>query len=87
MGLHIEIPLWFDLLLHLVDMNRADVRSNNVTRKPTLIHKKGTKVVGLNCNPLQPDLLLSCGNDHFVSSIYLISPFDLSLDSLFDSYK
>lgn len=43
----------------------ADVRSNNVMRKPTLIHKKGTKVVCLNCNPLQPDLLLSCGNDHF----------------------
>ncbi|KAG0465236.1 hypothetical protein HPP92_019400 [Vanilla planifolia] len=30
-----------------------------------LIHKKGSKVVGLNCNPSQPDLLLSCGNDHF----------------------
>lgn len=43
----------------------ADIRSNNVMSKPTLIHKKGTKVVGLNCNPLQPDLLLSCGNDHF----------------------
>ncbi|XP_049406551.1 protein DAMAGED DNA-BINDING 2 [Solanum stenotomum] len=43
----------------------ADIRSNNKMSKPTLIHKKGTKVVGLNCNPLQPDLLLSCGNDHF----------------------
>ncbi|XP_059290572.1 protein DAMAGED DNA-BINDING 2 isoform X1 [Lycium ferocissimum] len=43
----------------------ADIRSNNIMSKPTLIHKKGTKVVGLNCNPLQPDLLLSCGNDHF----------------------
>lgn len=43
----------------------ADIRSNNVMSNPTLIHKKGTKVVGLNCNPLQPDLLLSCGNDHF----------------------
>ncbi|XP_016432567.1 protein DAMAGED DNA-BINDING 2 [Nicotiana tabacum] len=43
----------------------ADMRSNNIISKPTLIHKKGTKVVGLNCNPLQPDLLLSCGNDHF----------------------
>ncbi|CAN4115786.1 unnamed protein product [Withania somnifera] len=43
----------------------ADIRSNNVMSSPTLIHKKGTKVVGLNCNPLQPDLLLSCGNDHF----------------------
>ncbi|KAM3382321.1 protein DAMAGED DNA-BINDING 2 [Capsicum galapagoense] len=43
----------------------ADIRSNNVMCEPNLIHKKGTKVVGLNCNPLQPDLLLSCGNDHF----------------------
>ncbi|KAH0636258.1 hypothetical protein KY290_038338 [Solanum tuberosum] len=43
----------------------ADIRSNNKMSKPTLIHKKGTKVVGLNCNPLQQDLLLSCGNDHF----------------------
>ncbi|XP_060203211.1 protein DAMAGED DNA-BINDING 2 isoform X1 [Lycium barbarum] len=43
----------------------ADIRSNNIMSKPILIHKKGTKVVGLNCNPLQPDLLLSCGNDHF----------------------
>lgn len=62
--------MWF----HLVVMYRADIRSNNKMSKPTLIHKKGTKVVGLNCNPLQPDLLLSCGNDHFVSS-------DLSLMS------
>ncbi|KAK4342544.1 hypothetical protein RND71_038360 [Anisodus tanguticus] len=40
--------------------------------KPTLIHKKETKVVGLNCNPLQPNLLLSCGNDHFDSSESLV---------------
>lgn len=44
------------------------MRSNNVMGKPILIHKKGSKVVGLHCNPIQPDLLLSCGNDHFVSS-------------------
>ncbi|KAG8371494.1 hypothetical protein BUALT_Bualt13G0093500 [Buddleja alternifolia] len=43
----------------------ADMRSNNVIGKPILIHKKGSKVTGLNCHPLQPDLLLSCGNDHF----------------------
>ncbi|GFP80587.1 protein damaged DNA-binding 2 [Phtheirospermum japonicum] len=47
-------------LLYTVDM-----RSNNVTGNPTLIHKKGSKVTGLHCHPLQPDLLLSCGNDHF----------------------
>ncbi|KAI3461648.1 hypothetical protein Pfo_018311 [Paulownia fortunei] len=43
----------------------VDMRSNNVTGKPILIHKKGSKVTGLHCHPLQPDLLLSCGNDHF----------------------
>lgn len=42
-----------------------DARSNNKTGEPILIHKKGSKVVGLHCNPLQPDVLLSCGNDHF----------------------
>lgn len=42
-----------------------DTRSNDVTGKPILIHKKGSKVTGLHCHPLQPDLLLSCGNDHF----------------------
>lgn len=43
----------------------VDTRSNNKIGEPILIHKKGTKVVGLHCNPVQPDLLLSCGNDHF----------------------
>lgn len=47
-------------LLYLVD-----TRSNSQTGKPILIHKKGSKVVGLHCNPVQPDLLLSCGNDHY----------------------
>lgn len=46
-------------------MLRVDTRSNSETGKPILIHKKGSKVVGLHCNPVQPDLLLSCGNDHF----------------------
>lgn len=45
---------------------RVDMRSNNVTGKPILVHKKGSKVTGLHCHPLQPDILLSCGNDHFV---------------------
>ncbi|CAH9129226.1 unnamed protein product [Cuscuta epithymum] len=43
----------------------VDVRSNSVIGEPILIHKKSSKVVGLHCNPFQPDLLLSCGNDHF----------------------
>ncbi|KAG6482286.1 DNA damage-binding protein 2-like [Zingiber officinale] len=43
----------------------VDMRSNKHTGEPILIHKKGSKVVGLHCNPVLPDLLLSCGNDHF----------------------
>ncbi|CAA6655145.1 unnamed protein product [Spirodela intermedia] len=46
--------------LYLVDM-----RSQNPIGEPLLIHRKGSKVVGLHCNPLQPDILISCGNDHF----------------------
>ncbi|KAH0937427.1 hypothetical protein HID58_004888 [Brassica napus] len=34
-------------LLHMIDH-----RSNNVTGEPILIHKKGSKVVGLDCNPI-----------------------------------
>ncbi|XP_020103375.1 DNA damage-binding protein 2 isoform X2 [Ananas comosus] len=41
-----------------------DARSRAGIGAPILIHKKGSKVVGLHCNPVQPDLLLSCGNDH-----------------------
>lgn len=43
----------------------VDMRSPNKIGEAILIHKKGTKVVGLQCNPLHPELLLSCGNDHF----------------------
>ncbi|KAK9057566.1 hypothetical protein SSX86_022402 [Deinandra increscens subsp. villosa] len=43
----------------------VDTRASSKIGDSVLIHKKGTKVVGLHCNPLQPDLLLSCGNDHF----------------------
>ncbi|KAK4764576.1 hypothetical protein SAY86_025666 [Trapa natans] len=46
--------------LHLVDS-----RSNNKWEDTILVHKKGSKVVGLHCHPLQPDIMLSCGNDHF----------------------
>ncbi|XP_047312155.1 protein DAMAGED DNA-BINDING 2 [Impatiens glandulifera] len=43
---------------------RVDTRSNCKYEDHILIHKKGSKVTGLQCNPAQPDLLLSCGNDH-----------------------
>ncbi|XP_004490593.1 protein DAMAGED DNA-BINDING 2 [Cicer arietinum] len=46
--------------LHLVDM-----RSNHRNSDAVLIHKKGSKVTGIHCNPLQPDILLTCGNDHY----------------------
>ncbi|GAB2274461.1 DNA damage-binding protein 2 [Dionaea muscipula] len=42
-----------------------DIRTNNQTGGPLRIHKKGSKVTGINCNPVHPELLLSCGNDHF----------------------
>ncbi|KAL2898713.1 Protein DAMAGED DNA-BINDING 2 [Bienertia sinuspersici] len=42
-----------------------DTRTKGKVGEAVLIHKKGTKVVGLHCNPFQPELLLSCGNDHF----------------------
>lgn len=45
------------------------MRSNLKIGEPILVHKKGSKVVGLHCNPVQPDVLLSCGNDHFVSIV------------------
>ena len=57
-----------------------DGRSKTRVGEPILIHKKGSKVVGLHCNPVQPDLLLSCGNDHFVSpSFTLLHQFFLSM--------
>ncbi|KAK1264912.1 Protein DAMAGED DNA-BINDING 2 [Acorus gramineus] len=43
----------------------VDARSRMRSGQSILVHKKGTKVVGLHCNPVHPDLLLSCGNDHF----------------------
>ncbi|KAI9083000.1 hypothetical protein K1719_035015 [Acacia pycnantha] len=55
--------------LHLVD-----ARTNHKTSDAILIHKKGTRFFGLHCNAVHPDLLLSCGNDHFVSSL----PFSFS---------
>ncbi|XP_021891790.1 protein DAMAGED DNA-BINDING 2 [Carica papaya] len=46
-------------------LHMVDVRCNSKTGESILIHKKGSKVVGLHCSPVQPELLLSCGNDHF----------------------
>lgn len=43
----------------------VDTRTNSRSGEPILIHRKGSKVVGLHCNPIQPELLLTCGNDHF----------------------
>ncbi|CAM6030736.1 unnamed protein product [Sphagnum balticum] len=43
---------------------QLDMRSNLKVGKPIGVHKKGTKVVGLHCHPIEPDLFLTCGNDH-----------------------
>ncbi|KAI5064101.1 hypothetical protein GOP47_0020771 [Adiantum capillus-veneris] len=45
-------------------LHQVDIRTNSRIGKPLLIHKKGSKVVGLHCNPVDPDLFISCGNDH-----------------------
>ncbi|GAB2242388.1 hypothetical protein Droror1_Dr00019163 [Drosera rotundifolia] len=42
-----------------------DARTNSQTGESIRIHKKGSKVTGIHCNPVHPELLLSCGNDHF----------------------
>lgn len=54
-----------------------DRRSKTRIGHPTLIHKKGSKVTSLHCNPAQPEVLLSGGNDHYVSVLCIntYSPF------------
>ncbi|GJN37525.1 hypothetical protein PR202_gb26494 [Eleusine coracana subsp. coracana] len=42
-----------------------DRRSKTRIGNPVLIHKKGSKVTSLHCNPVQPEVLLSSGNDHY----------------------
>ncbi|XP_062192657.1 DNA damage-binding protein 2 [Phragmites australis] len=42
-----------------------DRRSKTRIGHPILIHKKGSKVTCLHCNPAQPEVLLSSGNDHY----------------------
>ncbi|XP_057483370.1 protein DAMAGED DNA-BINDING 2-like isoform X2 [Actinidia eriantha] len=51
---------------------KVDMHSNNKVGEATLIHKKGSKVVGLHCNPVKLDLLLTCGNDHFDPLEFLV---------------
>ncbi|TKY56462.1 DAMAGED DNA-BINDING 2 [Spatholobus suberectus] len=57
-------------------LHMLDIRSNHRTGDAILIHKKGKKVVGIHCNPIQPDILLTCGNDHFarIWDMRLIEP-------------
>ena len=56
---------------HLFYTTRIDVKENRQIGKPLLIHKKGSKVVGLHCNPVDSDVFISCGNDHMVSNLVL----------------
>lgn len=53
-------------VLHLSTC-RLDRRLKARIGDPILIHKKGSKVTSLHCNPAQPEVLLSSGNDHYVS--------------------
>lgn len=64
---------------------RIDHRTNDKTGEPILIHKQGSKVVGLDCNPVQPELLLSCGNDHFVSLLKRIQDLAFCSDNVLAS--
>ncbi|CAM6103070.1 unnamed protein product [Calypogeia fissa] len=43
---------------------QLDMRTGKEVDNPVLMHKKGTKIVGVNCNPVDPDIFLTCGNDH-----------------------
>ncbi|XP_002979996.2 DNA damage-binding protein 2 [Selaginella moellendorffii] len=43
---------------------RLDLRTKKTHDKPLLIHKKGTKVVGLHTNPIDQDIFITSGNDH-----------------------
>ncbi|KAL6848212.1 hypothetical protein ACP4OV_022340 [Aristida adscensionis] len=47
------------------DKAQLDRRSKTRIGHPILIHKKGSKVTSLHCNPAQPEVLLSGGNDHY----------------------
>jgi hypothetical protein len=51
---------------HLCFINRLDVRTGKGVEKPCMIHKKGTKIVSLHCNPVDPDVFITAGNDHMV---------------------
>lgn len=42
-----------------------DRRSKTRMGHPVLVHKKGSKVTSLHCNPARPEVLLSSGNDHY----------------------
>lgn len=73
------IKWWVLIKFHSYD--RLDTRANKEIGKPTAVHKKGTKVVGLHCHPVEPDLFLTCGNDHMVC--YLLTMMLSSMQFLF----
>lgn len=55
---------------------QVDTRANKEVGKPTAVHKKGTKVVGLHCHPIDPDVFITCGNDHMarIWDMRMLSP-------------
>lgn len=46
------------------NLHRVDMRAKKSLPGIEFIHKKGTKVTTLHCNPMAPDLLISGGNDY-----------------------
>lgn len=56
-----------------------DTRANKEAGKRIPIHKKGTKVVGVDCHPVDSDLFITCGNDHMVRSPKFVYAYFISM--------
>eukprot|EP00850_Spirogloea_muscicola_P013707 SM000094S24724 [mRNA] locus=s94:432283:436310:+ [translate_table: standard] len=46
-------------------LGRVDWRAPGAARPATLVHRKKTKVVGVDCHPHDCNLFITAGNDHF----------------------
>lgn len=64
--LHASNIPWHSIVSYYYSCS-LDRRSKTRIGHPILIHKKGSKVTSLHCNPARPEVLLSSGNDHYVS--------------------
>ncbi|XP_057483377.1 protein DAMAGED DNA-BINDING 2-like isoform X2 [Actinidia eriantha] len=58
----VELPLPAEMLvLPAIQRYRVDMHSNNKVGEATLLHKTGSKVVGLHCNPDPLEFLVVIG--------------------------